>query len=164
VKAGPGARGALLALLLALPAAGPTACAGDAGATPELRSVAVPPDTALHLRRRVEGFYLRLAGRRFNTLETYSDRIMREHFLSPNLFLDYYADLAQAFADAHLEKRRPLRVDVLELRFEDTRQARVEVRFVGDDDRPLRPFEVSLLRVDRWQWSDGTWWVQPGKI
>jgi hypothetical protein len=155
--------GLLLALLLVLPA-GEMACARAPEPAGELRSVAVPPDTALQLRRRVEGFYLRLAGRRFNTLETYSDRIMREHFRSPNLFLDYYADLAQAFADAHLEKRRPLRVDVLELRFEDARQARVEVRFVGEDDRPLRPFEVSLLRVDRWEWSDGTWWVQPGKI
>jgi hypothetical protein len=156
----------LLGLLLVFPAgsAGPLACTRAPAAASELRSVAVPADTALHLRRRVEGFYLRLAGRRFNTLETYSDRIMREHFRSPNLFLDYYADLAQAFADAHLERRRPLRVDVLELRFQDARQARVEIRFVGEDDRPLRPFQVTLLRVDRWEWSDGTWWVQPGKI
>ena len=139
-------------------------CRGGSAPAPELRSVAVAAETALQLRRRVDGFYLRLASRRFNTLETYSDRIMREHFRSPNLFLDYYADLAQAFADAHIERRRPLRVDVLELRFEDPRRARVEVRFVGDDDRPLRGFQVSFERVDRWEWLDGTWWVQPGKI
>jgi hypothetical protein len=153
----------LLGAVLLLPLAGGVGCRSGSAA-PEVRSVAVPAQTALHLRRRVDGFYLRLAHRRFNTLEMYSDRIMREHFRSPNLFLDYYADLAQAFADAHLEKRRPLRVEVLELRFEDPRRARVEVRFTGGDDRPLRPNQVTLERVDRWEWADGTWWVQPGKI
>ena len=67
---------------------------------PEGGAMAVASDTALTLRRRADGFYLRLAHRRFNTFETYNDRIMREHFRSPALFLDYYADLAQAFADA----------------------------------------------------------------
>jgi hypothetical protein len=126
--------------------------------------VAVDSDTALALRRRADGFYLRLASRRFNTLETYADRIMREHFRSPNLFLDYYADLAQAFADANFERRRPVLIEVLELRFEDPITARVRVRYVGEDDRPLRPFEVGLERVDRWHWEDGTWWIRPGKI
>ena len=55
---------------------------------PDFQSVAVDSDTALALQRRADGFYLRLASRRFNTLETYLDRIMREHFRSPNLFLD----------------------------------------------------------------------------
>ena len=71
-------------------------------------------DVALTLKRRVDGFYLRLAHRRFNSLETYNDRIMREHFRSGTLFLDYYADLAQAFADANFEKRRPQRIEVEE--------------------------------------------------
>lgn len=155
-------RRCLIALALSAALAG----AGCGGRTPppEVRSVAVDADTALGLRRRVDGFYLRLAHRRFNTLETYSDRIMRDHFRSPNLFLDYYADLAQAFADAHVERRRPLLVEVLEMRFEDPQQARVRVRFIGEDDRPLRPNEVAFIRVDRWEWADGTWWVQPGKI
>lgn len=131
---------------------------------PEGGAIAVASDTALNLRRRADGFYLRLAHRRFNSLETFSDRIMREHFRSPTLFLDYYADLAQDFADANFEKRRPQRIEVLELLFENPGQARVQVRFVGADDRPLRPGAVELVRVDRWEWADGTWWVVPGKI
>jgi hypothetical protein len=124
----------------------------------------VASDRALGLRKRVDGFYLRLAHRRFNTLETYNDRIMREHFRSGALFLDYYADLAQAFDDAHFEKRRPLRVEIQELRFEDPANARVQVRFVGADDRPLRPGRVELVRTDRWEWAEGAWFVRPGKL
>ena len=150
----------LAAALLAV-----AACRGPAPmAAPEGLATAVPPETALTLKRRADGFYLRLAHRRFNTLETYNDRIMREHFRSPALFLDYYADLAQAFADAHFEKRRPQRIEVRELVFEDPGRARVQVRFVGGDDRPLRPGEVELLRIDRWEWAEGTWWIQPGKL
>ncbi len=131
---------------------------------PEGGAIAVASDTVLALRRRADGFYLRLAHRRFNTLETFSDRIMREHFRSPALFLDYYADLAQAFADANFEKRRPRRIEVQELLFENPGQARVQVRFVGGDDRPLRPGDVELVRIDRWEWAEGTWWVLPGKV
>lgn len=141
------------------------ACRGPAGPeVPERPSIAVDSDIALSLRKRADGFYLRLAHRRFNSLETYNDRIMREHFRSPALFLDYYADLAQAFADAHFEKRRPQRIEIQELRFEDPATAQVEIRFVGSDDRPLRPGEVQLVRIDRWERNQGNWWVQPGKL
>ena len=131
---------------------------------PESGSVVVDSETALTLRRRADGFYLRLAGRRFNTLETYGDRIMREHFREPTLFLDYYADLAQGFEDADFEKRRPLRVEVREFVFESPSAAEVQVRFVGEDARPLRPIPVEMIRSDRWEWSEGTWWIQPGKL
>ena len=59
-----------------------TACAGDPPllAAPERGAIAVEPEVALALRHRVEGFYLRLAHRRFDTLETYNDFIMRDHF------------------------------------------------------------------------------------
>jgi hypothetical protein len=141
------------------------ACRGPAPMEPPADPArAVPAETALTLQRRADGFYLRLAHRRFNTLETYNDRIMREHFRDPALFLDYYADLAQALADAHFEKRRPQRIEVRELVFEDPARARVQVRFVGADDRPLRPGQVDLVRVDRWELADGTWWIQPGKL
>jgi len=159
-----GRRAGTLLLALALGVA-TLACGGPGRLpAPEGGSVAVASDTALGLRRRADGFYLRLAHRRFNTLETYNDRIMREHFRSPALFLDYYADLAQAFADASLEKRRPLHIEVQELLFESPGQARVQVLFVGEDDRPLRPGQVELVRIDRWQWAEGTWWIQPGKL
>lgn len=157
-------RAGLVAALAASFAALP-ACGGPPRLpAPEGGSVAVAPEAALGLRRRLDGFYLRLAHRRFNSLETYNDRIMREHFRNGALFLDYYADLAQAFADAHFDKRRPQHVEVLEFLFEDPARARVQVRFVGLDDRPLRPGTVELVRVDRWEWAEGTWWIQPGKL
>ncbi len=139
------------------------ACAsgGPAEAPPR---VEVDPRVEARLQRRVDGFYLRLAHRRFNTVETYNDRIMREHFRDVNLFLDYYADLAQALADAHFEKRRPRGVEIVELAFESADVARVSVRFRGDDNRPLRPGRVELLREDRWIQEDGSWWIQPGKL
>jgi hypothetical protein len=131
---------------------------------PETGSVAVASDTAYALLRRVNGFYLRLAHRRFNSLETYHDFIMRSHFRTPELFLDYYADLAEALTSAHFEQERPETVEILSFLFEDALTARVQVRFRGGDDRPLRPGSVDLIRVDRWEWADGTWWIRPGRV
>jgi hypothetical protein len=93
---------------------------------------------ALALRHRVDGFYLRLAHRRFDTLETYNDFIMRDHFASLDLFFDYYADLAEDLAGARFDRSRPTEVEVLEF-CSRTQDAQVLVRFVGDDGRPLRP-------------------------
>jgi hypothetical protein len=155
----PGARPALLLLLLA-------ACAGEPPslAPAESGSVAVAPARALALRHRAEGFYLRFAHRRFNTLETYSDYIMRDHFQSLDLYFDYDADLVEDLVAEDFEKCRPRGVDVLELIFDDDANARVLVRFRGDDGRPLRPGSTELVREDRWEWSDGAWWVRPGKV
>lgn len=129
--------------------------------------VALPPasdgssgDPAL--RRRVEGFYLRLAHRRFNAVETYNDRIMREHFLSANAFLEYYADLAQSFSDGHFEKRRPESVRIVSIAFETEDVADVQIEFVGQDRRPLRPGQVRVERSDRWIREAGDWWIEPG--
>ena len=151
------------ATLLALCAA---ACASEPPPlpAPEHGAVAVAPELALALRHRVEGFYLRLAHRRFDTLETYNDFIMRDHFASLDLFFDYYADLAEDLAAAQFERSRPSEVDVLEFLFEDAKTAEVLVRFRGNDGRPLRPGSVELVRSDRWEWSEGTWWVRPGKL
>ncbi len=148
------------ALLVALA----TACAGDPPPLATPSAVAVSPELAFGLRRRAEGFYLRLAHRRFDTLETYNDFIMRDHFASLDLFFDYYADLAEDLADADFERSRPTDVDVLEFAFEDPKTAHVLVRFHGNDGRPLRPGSVELVRTDRWEWSEGTWWVRPGKL
>jgi hypothetical protein len=142
------------------------ACAGEPPplSAPESGSVAVEPARALTLRHRVEGFYLRLAHRRFNTLETYNDYIMRDHFQSLDLFFDYYADLVEDLLEAEFEKCRPTGVEVLEYAFEDEASAQVLVRFRGDDGRPMRPDGTQLVRTDRWEWADGTWWVRPGRL
>ena len=156
-------RGTIAAGLVALAL---LACAGEPPPlpAPEGGSLAVEPARALALRRRAEGFYLRLAHRRFNTLETYNDYIMRDHFQSQDLFFDYYADLAEDLLEADFEKGRPLAVEVLEFAFDDPAAARVLVRFRGDDGRPLRPGSTRLVRSDRWEWADGTWWLRPGRL
>jgi len=149
---------ALVALALA------TACAGPPVLDAPHGGVAVAPEQALALRHRVDGFYLRLAHRRFDTLETYNDFIMRDHFASLDLFFDYYADVAEDLAEARFDRSRPTGVEVLEFLFEDAKTAQVLVRFVGDDGRPLRPGSVELVRTDRWEFVDGTWWLRPGKV
>jgi len=140
-------------------------CGGIAPqAAPDTGAVAVDSDSAFALLRRVRGFYLRLAERRFNSLETYRDFITRSHFRTPELFLDYYADLAEAFGNAHFEQERPDKVEIEGFLFEDSLTAEVQIRFRGEDNRPLRAGHVDLLRVDRWEWADGTWWIRPGKV
>jgi hypothetical protein len=89
---------------------------------------------------------------------------MRDHFASQGLFFDHYADLAEDLARADFERSRPTDVEVLEFLFEDPNSANVLVRFHGNDGRPLRPGSVELVRTDRWEWSEGTWWVHPGKL
>jgi hypothetical protein len=140
------------------------ACAGTPTLDAPHGAVAVAPEVALGLRRRVEGFYLRLAHRRFDTLETYNDFIMRDHFQSLDLFFDYYADLAEQLAKAQFDRTRPTDVEVLEFLFEDPKTALVLVRFRGEDGRPLRPGTVVLVRSERWEWIEGSWWIRPGKL
>ena len=154
------ARGLFAALGLAS-----CACGGVAPLlAPDTGAVAVGSDAAFALERRVTGFYLRLANRRFNSLETYRDFITRSHFRTAELFLDYYADLAEGLVEAHFEQERPDAVEIGGFLFEDALTAQVQVRFRGEDNRPLRPGHVELVRVDRWEWADGTWWVRPGRV
>jgi hypothetical protein len=150
---------ALLLLGLALACAGTTPIAAPQGG-----AIAVEPEVALALRHRVEGFYLRLAHRRFDTLETYNDFIMRDHFASLDLFFDYYADLSEDLVAADFDRSRPTDVAVLEFLFENPQTALVLVRFTGEDGRPLRPGSVQLDRIDRWEFADGTWRIRPGKL
>ena len=151
---------ALLAIALAIA----TACAGPPVLDAPHGGVTVAPEVALGLRHRVDGFYLRLAHRRFDTLETYNDFIMRDHFASLDLFFDYYADLAEDLTAARFDRNRPTDVQVLEFVFEDANTAQVLVCFIGDDGRPLRPGSVELVRTDRWEFADGAWWLRPGKV
>jgi len=131
---------------------------------PETGATAVAGETALSFQARAEAFYGRLIQRRFNALETFNDPLLRQHFQSLDLFFDYYADLATALDDANFEKSRPTRVTVEEFVFESETRVRVQIRFTGQDDRPLRPNEVALVRLDRWERADEGWWVEPGKI
>jgi hypothetical protein len=131
---------------------------------PPAGAVAVGPATALAFHARAEAFYQRLIQRRFNALETFNDPFLREHFRSIDRFFDYYASLAQALDEADFEKSRPTAVEVEEFLFETPTAVRVQVRFTGDDDRPMRPDRTNLVRVDRWERAEESWWVSPGKL
>lgn len=141
-------------------------CAGSGGSIPlpPGTGVAPGPEAALGFYSRADAFYRRLAKRRMNALETFNDAFLREHFKSKNAFFDYYADLAYQLSLAHFEKSRPSEVGIEEFVFESETQAWVQVRFVGGDDRPMRPDSTSLIRRDRWELADGTWWIVPGKL
>jgi len=154
-------RAALVVPLLAL-----LGCSSSSGliAVPPGGSIPVGPATSLAFHARVEAFYERLIRRLFNALETFNDPELRRHFRSEERFFDYYAELAQSLADAHFERSRPRTVTIQEFVFEDPAHARVQVYFVGDDNRPLRPGSVDLVRVDRWQRTDDSWWVTPGRL
>ncbi len=138
--------------------------AGDRLPAPPAGTVGVPPELALAFHRRADEFYGRLAQRRFNTLETYKDLVLRKHFRTVDGFYDYYADLAEKLDGAHFRKSRPVSVEVQEFLFEDLRRVRVQVRFVGHDGRPLRPNRTALIRLDQWEYAEGDWWVAPGKL
>ena len=141
-------------------------CGTAGGAIPEPMggTVEVSPLEAIDFHGRIETFYRRLVQRRFNALDTFNDPVLRDYFRTPDLFFDYYADLAQALSHAHFEKSRPLAYEVQEFLFEDPARARVQVRFWGGDARPLRPGQVSLIRRDRWERSEDGWWITPGKL
>jgi hypothetical protein len=152
--------GLAAAMLLAV------SCSSSGGhiPTPPAGAVAVGPATALSFHARAEAFYERLIWRRFNALETFSDPFLRQHFRSEDRFFDYYAALAQALDEADFEKSRPTRVTVEEFLFETPTLARVLVRFKGEDDRPMRFDATYLVRLDRWEWAEESWWISPGKL
>lgn len=147
-------------LLLAL------GCASGAGPIPLPEGAGVDPDpeVVLGFYARAEAFYARLAKRRLNALETFNDAFLRGHFRTRDAFFDYYADLAYQLDGAHFEKSRPSGVELEELVFETRSLAWVQVRFRGADDRPLRPDSTTLVRRDRWELEDGSWWIIPGKL
>jgi hypothetical protein len=141
-------------------------CSGSGGhiPAPPQGAVAVQPATALSFHERADAFYQRLIRRRFNALETFNDPFLRQHFRSVDLFFDYYADLAESLDEANFEKSRPTSVAVEEFVFETPSTVRVQVRFGGDDDRPLRPTSTSVVRLDRWEREQEAWWITPGKL
>ena len=124
----------------------------------------VSPEASLNFYAHASEFYGHLIRRRFNTLETFNDPALRGQFQTENRFFDYYADLAQSFDYANFERSRPVSVDLQAYIFETPNVARVQVRFVGNDDRPLRPNRTALIRLDRWERFDGRWWMTPDKL
>ena len=125
-------------------------------------AIDVAPETALAFQERAEEFYGRLIRRRFNALETFSDRALRSRFRTDDAFFDYYADLASAFEEAHFERNRPSEAIVFDFLFGTPTSVLVQVRYTGQDNRPLRPNDVMLIRIDRWDLHEGDWWVAPG--
>jgi hypothetical protein len=131
---------------------------------PPSGSVGVAGGYAIEFLQRTETFYTTLIRRRFNTLETFNDRVLRDHFQTPDAFFDYYADLAQSLNEARFERSRPTTVQIEEFLFENRFIAQVQVRFVGKNNRPLNPGNSVLIRLDRWERVDGRWWIRPGKL
>lgn len=122
----------------------------------------VAPEIALAFQERAEAFYGRLIRRRFNALETFSDRALRARFRTEDAFFDYYAELANVFDEAHFERSRPTEAIVVDFLFDTPTSALVQVRYTGEDDRPLRPNSVSLIQIDRWDQHEDGWWITPG--
>ena len=142
------------------------ACSSSSGHIPKppSGSVGVAGGYAIDFLWRTETFYETLIRRRFNTLETFNDRILRDHFQTPDDFFDYYADLAQALHAARFDRSRPTNVKVEEFLFENRFIAQVQIRFVGENSQPLNPGKAVLIRLDRWERKNGRWWIAPGKL
>lgn len=126
--------------------------------------VEVDSEAITSFYERAASFYARIAGRRFNTLSTYRDEVLREYFRTESAFADYYADLAADMADAHFERNRPVLLEVVEMRLSGPGEAEVVARIVGEDGRPLRPGETRIERVDRWERVGGSWWIVPARL
>lgn len=140
--------------------------AGNEGPAPDLEQglVVAEADPVVDFYARAQAFYERLAQRRFNDITTYRDEQLRDYFRSEAAFSDYYAGLAQALVDGHFERNRPNRLRVVEFRLSGPGQAEVVTRMVGEDGRPLRPGDIAIERVDRWERLQGRWWIIPGKL
>jgi hypothetical protein len=124
----------------------------------------VSNEAVIEFYERAVFFYSRLARRRFNTLATFRDELLRDFFRSESAFSDYYADLADAMEVSHFEQNRPLSLDVVEFAVDGPGSARVTTRIVGNNGLPLRFWKTRLDRVDRWERVEGTWWIVPGKL
>ena len=126
--------------------------------------VSISEDELLVFRQSIFGFYDRLIQRRFNTLETFNDPVLRDSFQSIDLFFDYYADFAQDLMLAHFDYNRPIAFEILGFEVAEPESARVEVLLRGANNQPLRFWGTSLTRTDRWRYVDGHWWIIPGKL
>jgi hypothetical protein len=126
--------------------------------------VVVDNEAVVDFYERAVFFYSRLARRRFNTLATFRDELLRDYFRSESAFSDYYADFAEELDASHFEQNRPVSLDVVEFVVDGPGSARVTTRIVGENGLPLRFWSTRLDRVDRWERVEGTWWIIPGKM
>ena len=120
------------------------------------------PDVADFYIRATE-FYQKLEGRRFNSIVAFRDAGLRAYFENEQTFTDYYADVADELSTAHFERSVPVKTAVEEFLVDGPGRARVQVRVVGDDGRPLRFWTTSIRREDRWERRSGQWWVTAAK-
>lgn len=132
------------------------------GPAPEITGVAGTGSTEVAKLSRV--FYVRITDRRFNSLSTFYDPALRELFKSPEAFADYFASLADALTVSHFEALRPWAVEILRLDVLSPNLILVTHRYRGDNSLPLRFWSVSMERVDRWERTDGRWFIIPGKL
>ena len=156
---------ALAALLLVFGCGGWPFSREPAGPAPDPeQGIELVDDAAvLEFYERASTFYARLARRRFDSIETYQDELLRGFFRSEAAYADYYADLADALVEAHFEKNRPVSLEVIELRLEGPGRGHVHTQIIGEDGRPLRRGRVQLERTDRWERLEGVWRIAPGR-
>lgn len=119
----------------------------------------VDSDEVAAFYARATEFYRKLEGRRFNSVVAFRDEGLRAYFENEATFTDYFAAVADDLASAHFERSLPVSTQVQEFLVEGPGRARVHVRVVGDDGRPLRFWNTSIEREDRWERRAGQWWV-----
>ena len=109
-------------------------------------------------------FYGRITDRRFNSLATYEDPALREFFRTDEAFSDYYAAFAEALDRANFEFNRPTAIRLHSMRRSGPNRVPVRIDFRGANAKPLRFWSTHVIRTDRWEYSNGRWWVVPGKV
>jgi len=109
-------------------------------------------------------FYERVEARRFDSLATFEDPALREFFRSEQAFADYYAAFAEALTQARFESNRPTAVRLESMARTGPATVRVRVRFRGENALPLRWWSTYASREDTWNFSQGRWWIVPGKV
>lgn len=124
----------------------------------------VPEEARLALIPLSQIFYGRITSRRFNSRATFEDPSVRQFFPSVAAYSDYYAALVDDLDRAYILYNRPTRVDLLGIDRAESGSLLLSLRFVGENDLPLRWWNAQLERVDEWQWRDGQWYVVPGKV
>lgn len=111
-----------------------------------------------------EVFYDRIASRRFNSRATFDDPSVRQFFPTVAAYSDYYASLVDELDRGAIRNNQPTRIELLGLSGSGESMLKLQLRFVGRNDLPLRWWNASVLRSDEWRWRDGRWWLVPGKL